>query len=128
MSLALKSVLALPHCPPLPRLVASKVTMPLAIRYVEPKNVCSSPLLSEEETRAGDALAAVTIRSLSGLIRQLSSLARHAEGVMGELVDSLTACHERTASLERRTTALKAEVLPKLDPDREGTLVDMVIG
>ena len=63
--------------------------MPLPVRYVKPKKVCSSPLLTEEATRAGDALAAVTVRSLAGLIRQLSSLARHAEGVMGEQLDRL---------------------------------------
>ena len=95
-------------------------TMPLPVRYVEPKNVCSSPLLTEEATRAGDALAAVTVRSLAGLIRQLSSLARHAEGVMGELVDSLAGCHARASSLEKRVSVLKTDVLPNLDPDREG--------
>jgi hypothetical protein len=93
--------------------------MPLAIRCVEPRSVCDDPLLTEEATRAGDALQAVAVRSMAGLIRQLSSLARHAEGVMGELADSLASCHARTLALEKRTRVLAIEVLPNLDPDRE---------
>ena len=94
--------------------------MPLATRYVEPRSVCADPLLTEEAARAGDALQAVAVRSMAGLIRQLGSLARHAEGVMGELADSLANCHARTLHLERRTRALAVQVLPSLDPDREG--------
>ena len=94
--------------------------MPIATRYVEPRSVCADPLLTEEATRAGDALQAVAVRSMAGLIRQLGSLARHAESVMGELAESLASCHARTVNLEKRTRALKVEVLPSLDPDREG--------
>ena len=94
--------------------------MPLVVRYVEPRSVCASPLLNEEATRSGDALQAVAVRAMAGVIRQLSSLARHAEGVMGELADSLANCHSRTLELERRTRILRADVLPNLDPDREG--------
>ena len=94
--------------------------MPIATRYVEPRSVCSDPLLTEEGTRAGDALQAVAVRSMAGLIRQLGSLARHAESVMGELAESLASCHARTLDLEKRTRALTVQVLPGLDPDREG--------
>lgn len=94
--------------------------MPLATRYVEPRSVCSNPLLPEEETRAGDALQAVAVRSLAGVIRQLGSLARHAESVMGELAESLAIYHARTQDLERRTRVLAKDILPQLDPDREG--------
>ena len=94
--------------------------MPLATRYVEPRSVCATPLLTEEATRAGDALQAVAVRAMAGLIRQLGSLAKHAEGVMGELADSLATCQARTLKLEHRTRALMAEVLPNLDADREG--------
>lgn len=93
--------------------------MPLATRYVEPRSVCSNPLLPEEETRAGDALQAVAVRSLAGVIRQLGSLARHAESVMGELAESLAIYHARTQDLERRTRVLAKDILPQLDPDRE---------
>ena len=82
--------------------------------------MCADPLLTEEAARAGDALQAVSVQSMAGLIRQLGSLARHAESVMGELADSLANCHARTVNLERRTRVLAAEVLPNLDPDREG--------
>lgn len=95
--------------------------MPLAVRYVEPRSVCSNPLLSEEATRAGDALQAVAVRSMAGLIRQLGSLARHAESVMGELAENLASCHARTVELEKRTRILVVDILPNLDPDREGT-------
>ena len=94
--------------------------MPLATRYVEPKSVCASPLLTEEAARAGDALQAVAVRAMAGLIRQLSSLAKHAEGVMGELAESLATCHARTLELEKRTRVLMVDVLPNLDADREG--------
>ena len=94
--------------------------MPLATRYVEPRSVCDSPLLTEKEARAGDALQAVSVRSMAGLIRQLGSLARHAESVMGELADSLVECHERTVELEKRTRSLVVNVVPTLDADREG--------
>ena len=94
--------------------------MPLVTRYVEPKSVCAVPLLTEEATRAGDALQAVAVRSLAGLIRQLGSLAVHAESVMGELTASLASCHARTVELEKRTRVLAANVVPNLDPDRDG--------
>lgn len=100
--------------------------MPIATRYVEPRSVCADPLLTEEATRAGDALQAVAVRSTAGLIRQLGSLARHAESVMGELAESLASCHARTLDLERRTRAL-TEVLPGLDPDREGNTIRLLV-
>lgn len=95
--------------------------MPLVTRYVEPKNVCDVPLLTEEATRAGDALQAVAVRSLAGLIRQLGSLALHAESIMGELAESLASCHARAVTLEKKTRALNTGILTSLDPDREGT-------
>lgn len=82
--------------------------------------MCASPLLTEEEARAGDALQAVAVRSMAGVIRQLSSLARHAESIMGELAENLADCHTRTVELEKRTQSLIVNVLPGLDPDREG--------
>ena len=102
--------------------------MPLVLRYVEPKSVCASPLLTEDATRAGDALQAVAVRSMAGLIRQLGSLATHAESVMGELAEDIATCHARTVELQGRMRALAADVLPTLDADREGNAYTLLQG
>lgn len=94
--------------------------MPFVVRLVEPKSVCAKPLLSEDATWRGDALGAVTVRSLAGIIRQLGSLARHAESLMGEIAESLALVHARTIALEERARVLMSSSLPALDPDREG--------
>ena len=82
--------------------------------------MCATPLLTVEAARAGDALQAVAVRALAGVIRQLGSLAKHAEGLMGELAENIATCHARTLELEKRTRTLMVDVVPNLDADREG--------
>ena len=72
------------------------------------------------ETVSGNQLQALTVHRISSLIRQLSSLAQHAESVMGEVAESLASCHSRTVQLEARMKRLTEEVLPSLDPELEG--------
>ena len=66
------------------------------------------------------SLQALNSHSISGVIRQLSSLARHAESIMGDIADILASYYVRTATLEERSKRLMAEILPALDPDQEG--------
>ncbi len=91
--------------------------MPLAVRCVEPQRTTSMPLL---EVVKENRLHAVNVHNLTNVIRQLSSLATHAESVMGDIVDELAVCHQRATVLEERTRRLKDEVLPYLDPEQEG--------
>lgn len=91
--------------------------MPLAVRYVQPKRLCRGPLPSGVKNE----LHAVAVLSLAGTIRQISSLAKHAESLLGELCDTLGKYNERTLSLQNRVTHLRKKVIPKLDIQAEGT-------
>ena len=92
--------------------------MPLAVRYVQPQKVCNVPLV--DPASGANSLQALNLQSVSGVIRQLSSLARHAESIMGDIADILASYYVRTVTLEERSKRLMAEILPALDPDREG--------
>ena len=91
--------------------------MPLAVRYVEPRTATKMPLLEASRT---NHLQAVNVQSLTRVMRQLSSLAKHAESIMGDIADQLAGYHQRTTVLEARTRKLRDEVLPALDPEQEG--------
>ena len=92
--------------------------MPLTVRYIEPRGVRSMPLLEEAGNLA--PLQALGVQNLVSAIQQLSSLASHAEGIMGDIVDTLASYHRRGVALEARITILREEVIPKLDPEKEG--------
>lgn len=91
--------------------------MPLAVRYVEPQKTTSMPLL---EVVNSNHLHAVNVHAMTTVIRQLGSLAKHAESIMGDIADELSGCHQRATALEERTRRLREEVLPSLDPEQEG--------
>ena len=91
--------------------------MPLAVRYVEPLKPSSMPLLDAVQS---NHLQALIVQNLTGVIRQLASLAKHAEDIMGNIADVLGSFHGRTVVLEERTKRLREEILPRLDADREG--------
>ena len=120
--------------------------MPLPIRYVESevdtKKTASASVDQENDTAAaeGDSLPkaaslpildavvvpsnrlqALGVHNISTVIRQLGSIAKHAENIMGDIADVLISYHQRTLQLEERTRRLREEVLPGLDPEREGT-------
>lgn len=90
--------------------------MPLAVRYVEPKHLYRQPL----PRGIRNELQAVAAFSLCGVIRQLGSLAKHAESLMGELCEAMKDCAERGKTLEERVEHLKRKVIPRLDLDSEG--------
>lgn len=91
--------------------------MPLTVRYVEPRSVQSMPLL--EAVGGRTPLQALGVQNLSGAIRQLSSVARHAESIMGDIADTLVSFHRRSVALEARMEALRRHV-SGLDPERAG--------
>ena len=94
--------------------------MPLAVRYVEPKGICKASLVADRRNVEFNTIA---VLNMSGLIRQLASLAKHAESVMGDIADVLLSYRQRAESLEGRTRSLMERVLPSLDPELEGDCV-----
>ena len=96
--------------------------MPLAVRYVEPKNVYRKQLPGGVKNE----LQAVVALSLAGTIRQISSIALQAESVLGELCDMLEDYHHRTEALEERVKRLRTDVLPDLGARDDGALTRCV--
>lgn len=112
--------------------------MPLPVRYIDSHEyqedgtaskshhsngssqvTVSFPIL-DKATPSGK-LQALSVHNLTNVIRELGSLAKHAESVMGDLADILVSYHQRTVHLEERTKHLSEEILPSLDADREGS-------
>ena len=90
--------------------------MPLTVRSVQPKHLYRKPLPDGVKSE----LHAVAVFSLAGAIRQISSLAKHAESLLGELCDAMTDIHTRSVLLDSRVVRLKENILPKLNVDEEG--------
>ena len=97
-------------------IATDRSTMPLAVRYVEPQRFTSMPLL---EVATSNHLRALNVQNLTGVMRQLSSLAKHAESIMGDIADVLYSYNQRSVALEERTRRLKDEILPSLDPEED---------
>ena len=106
--------------------------MPLPVRYINSQEYredgtvslhgsdspVSFPLL--EKAVPTGKLQALGLHNLTSVIRQLGSLAKHAESVMGDIADILVSYHQRTMHLEERTKHLSEDLLSSLDADREG--------
>ena len=73
-----------------------------------------------EEAASSLKLQALSVHNVVHVIRLLGSLAKHAESVMGDIVDVLVSCQHRTDRLQERTQHLSEGVLSSLDADREG--------
>ena len=84
--------------------------MPLAVRYVEPKNIYQKQL----PRGVKNEMQAMVAMSLAETIRQIGSIAVQAESVLGELCDMLTDYHRRTEVLEERVRRLRTSVLPTM--------------
>uniref|UniRef100_A0AAJ7UHU3 Wiskott-Aldrich syndrome protein family member 2 n=1 Tax=Petromyzon marinus TaxID=7757 RepID=A0AAJ7UHU3_PETMA len=80
--------------------------MPLIKRGMEPRFLCRRPLPEE----INNELECVTNITLAGIIRQLSSLSKHAEDVFGELFQEASLVHCRAASLQERVDRLALKV------------------
>ncbi|XP_016307427.1 wiskott-Aldrich syndrome protein family member 3 [Sinocyclocheilus anshuiensis] len=80
--------------------------MPLVKRNIEPRHLCRGAL---PETISNE-LECVTNNTLSAIIRQLSSLSKHAEDVFGELFNEANTFYLRANSLQDRIDRLAIKV------------------
>ncbi|KAK7165440.1 hypothetical protein R3I94_003714 [Phoxinus phoxinus] len=80
--------------------------MPLVKRNIEPRHLCRGAL---PETISNE-LECVTNNTLSAIIRQLSSLSKHAEDVFGELFNEANTFYLRANSLQDRVDRLAIKV------------------
>ena len=63
-------------------------------------------------------LQCIISHTISNVIRQLSSLSKHAENLFAEIFNEANSYLERTAALEKRVTKLAVDVT-ELDPVQE---------
>ena len=76
--------------------------MPLVKRAVEPVYISRTQL----DKAIKNELEGVVVNTLSGLIKQLSSISKHAENLFGELFNEATSIYERSSKLNIRVSAL----------------------
>ncbi|XP_036846392.1 wiskott-Aldrich syndrome protein family member 3-like isoform X1 [Oncorhynchus mykiss] len=80
--------------------------MPLVKRNIEPRHLCRGGL----PEGIGSELECVTNNTLSAIIRQLSSLSKHAEDVFGELFSEANTFYVRANGLQDRIDRLAVKV------------------
>ncbi|XP_017273470.1 wiskott-Aldrich syndrome protein family member 3-like [Kryptolebias marmoratus] len=80
--------------------------MPLVKRNIEPRHLCHGAV----PDGIGSELECVTNNTLSAIIRQLSSLSKHAENVFGELFNEANTFYTRANSLQDRIDHLAVKV------------------
>ncbi|XP_051950029.1 actin-binding protein WASF3 [Xyrauchen texanus] len=80
--------------------------MPLVKRNIEPRHLCRGAL----PDTISNELECVTNNTLSTIIRQLSSLSKHAEDVFGELFNEANTFYLRANSLQDRIDRLTIKV------------------
>ena len=89
--------------------------MPLVKRAVEPVFVSRATL----DSKIKNELEGVVVNTLAGLIKQLSSVSKHAENLFGDLVNEANGIYLRTVSLSARVQGLQ-DGMSQLDSgDRE---------
>lgn len=76
--------------------------MPLVKRAVEPIYIGRSPL----DKQVKNELEGVVVNSLAGVIKQLSSMSKHAENLFGELVDEANNIYQRSTAITKRVQVL----------------------
>lgn len=81
--------------------------MPLIKRLIEPTELSRGKLGSQQ---LASELEAVSVNTLCGIIRQLSSLSKHAEDVFGELFSEAHNISKRSNSLQERIQKLSIKV------------------
>ena len=82
--------------------------MPLPKRVISPVYVSRDTL--PEHLQLSNDLEGVTNGTLANIIRQLSSLSRHAEDMFGELYKEAESLHLRSSSLQARIDRLAVKV------------------
>ncbi|XP_029934748.1 wiskott-Aldrich syndrome protein family member 3b [Myripristis murdjan] len=80
--------------------------MPLVKRNIEPRHLCRGEL----PDGIGSELECVMNNTLSAIIRQLSSLSKHAEDIFGELFNEANTFYLRANSLQDRIDRLAVKV------------------
>uniref|UniRef100_A0A8C6T013 Wiskott-Aldrich syndrome protein family member n=1 Tax=Neogobius melanostomus TaxID=47308 RepID=A0A8C6T013_9GOBI len=80
--------------------------MPLVKRNIQPRHLCHGRV----PDGIGNELECVTNNTLSAIIRQLSSLSKHAENVFGELFNEANSFYGRANSLQDRIDRLAIKV------------------
>ncbi|XP_038674072.1 wiskott-Aldrich syndrome protein family member 3b isoform X1 [Scyliorhinus canicula] len=80
--------------------------MPLVKRNIEPRHLCHGAL----PDGISNELECVTNNTLAAIIRQLSSLSKHAEDIFGELFNEANNFHIRANSLQDRIDRLAVKV------------------
>ncbi|XP_066279381.1 actin-binding protein WASF3-like [Branchiostoma lanceolatum] len=80
--------------------------MPLIKRNVDPVHLCRGSL----PQGISNELECVTNNALSGIIRQLSNLSKHAEDMFGELFKEASAFQHRCVTLQQRIDKLRVKV------------------
>lgn len=76
--------------------------MPLVKRKVEPIYIGRTEL----DKRVKNELEAVFVNSLAGVIKQLSSISKHAENLFGDLANEANTIFQRTTALNQRVLVL----------------------
>jgi len=76
--------------------------MPLVKRAVEPVYIARTTL----DKQVKNELEGVVVNSLAGVIKQLSSISKHAENLFGELFNEANAMYQRSAALNVRVQNL----------------------
>uniref|UniRef100_A0A667XS13 Wiskott-Aldrich syndrome protein family member n=1 Tax=Myripristis murdjan TaxID=586833 RepID=A0A667XS13_9TELE len=80
--------------------------MPFVKRNIEPRHLCHGAV----PEGIGSELECVTNNTLSAIIRQLSSLSKHAENVFGELFNEANTFYVRANTLQDRIDRLAVKV------------------
>lgn len=94
--------------------------MPVVKRLVQPVN-CNR---TEIPKGVKDELEAYAVNSLSNVILQLSSLAKHSESIFSELFTEASNIYQRTVSAQQRLDQLAVKVT-KLDSVGEESKLSM---
>ena len=76
--------------------------MPLVKRTVEPIYIGRTPL----DNTVKNELEGVVVNSLAGVIKQLSSISKHAENLFGDLINEANSIFQRSAALNQRVETL----------------------
>lgn len=76
--------------------------MPLVKRLIKPVYIGRTMLHKQVKNE----LEGVTINSLAGVIKQLSSISKHAEDLFGDLVNEAGSIYQRSTALGQRVQTL----------------------
>lgn len=88
--------------------------MPLVKRAVAPVYISRAQL----EKSVKNELEGVVVNTLAGVIKQLSSLSKHAENLFGELFNEASNLYTRSSNLNNRVAGL-SDGIKRLDATRK---------